>query len=134
MTALFHFIYSVYKRTGEGDSEAYYSSVLYLAIIRLALFYPLVRFCADLLNCKLNKVSIILYIIICLLFSYFRAPQKQNCGSNKKFDSASKLLLYVSAFLIAFLIGIGGAIASILFSKYIVDPYGLKGWLLQFFN
>jgi hypothetical protein len=105
-----------------------------MAVIRLALFYPLVRFCADLLNCKLNKVSIILYLIICLLFSYFRAPQKQSLISNKKYDNKSKLTLYVIAFLIVFLSGIGGAVASILVDKYFVEPYGLEGWLLRFFQ
>ncbi len=134
MRELFRFFCSLFKRSGESDTEAYYSSILCMAVIRLALFYPLVRFCADLLNCKLNKVSIILYLIICLLFSYFRAPQKQSLISNKKYDNISKLTLYVIAFLIVFLSGIGGAVASILVDKYFVEPYGLEGWLLQFFK
>ena len=134
MRELFRFFCSLFKRSGESDTEAYYSSILCIAVIRLALFYPLVRFCADLLNCKLNKVSIILYLIICLLFSYFRAPQKQSLISNKKYDNISKLTLYVIAFLIVFLSGIGGAVASILVDKYFVEPYGLEGWLLRFFQ
>lgn len=134
MRELSRFFYSLFKRSGESDTEAYYSSILCMAVIRLALFYPLVRFCADLLNCKLNKVSIILYLIICLLFSYFRAPQKQSLISNKKYDNISKLTLYVIAFLIVFLSGIGGAVASILVDKYFVEPYGLEGWLLRFFQ
>ncbi len=134
MTSLFHLMYSAYRRSGESDSDAYYRSILFLAIIRLTLYSPLVYFSASLLNCKPNKLSVILYLIIGIIYSYFRAPQKQSCKSNKKFDRMPKSLVFTIACIIVFLLGIGAPIVCILVGKYIIDPYGLEGWLLRFFH
>lgn len=133
MKELFYFMFSAYKRYGDNTkNEAYFYAILYLAMIRLALFFPLIHFCFELVNCKMNKLMTILYLIICFVYSYFRAPQKECCISSKKYNSVSKVSANVITFLIAFLSAIGSIFMIMLVDKYIVDPYGLEGWLLQF--
>ena len=84
MTTIFHIMYSVYKRSGESDSEAYHLSVLCVAMVRVAIFFPLVCFCVALINSELNKIVGLLYLVICWFYSYLKAPRKESCTSIKK--------------------------------------------------
>ena len=130
MTTIFHIMYSVYKRSGESDSEAYYLSVLCVAMVRVAIFFPLVCFCVALINSELNKIVGLLYLVICWFYSYLKAPRKESCTLIKKYDNVSKPLAYALIFLIMIL----GVIGIVLVGKYVVEPYGLEGWLLRFFK
>jgi hypothetical protein len=131
MKELFYFMYSVYKRYKESDSEAYSSAILVMAYLRAALFFPLVCICISLTDNGLIPVVPILYPIICWIYSKKRAPKKESCISKKKYYHVPcpRLLMFI----INFSFGIGGIIVGGLLSKYIRE-YGLEGWLLRFFH
>lgn len=132
MKELFYFMYSVYKRSKESDSEAYSSAILVLAFIRAALFFPLVCICVALTDNGLIPVVVIIYPIICWIYSKKRAPKIENCISKKKYYHVPcpKLLMFI----IIFSSALWGLFVMALVSKYIITPYGLEGCLLRFIN
>lgn len=130
MKELFYIMYSVYKKSGDTVTEAYLTSVLVVGALRFALTLPLVVFFVDLIHSESIKIIGPLYFVICLIYSYLKAPQKQNCDSHKKYGKTHKLFAYSIMILILF----WGPLGGILVEKYIIKGYGLEGWLLRFFN
>lgn len=131
MKELFYFMYSVYKRSKESDSEAYSSAILVLAFIRAALFFPLVCICVALTDNGLIPVVVIIYPIICWIYSKKRAPQIKSCiPKNMKYHHVPcpRLLMFI----ILIFIQLSGMIGGGYIAKVIRD-YGLEGWLLRFF-
>lgn len=133
MTSIFQILYSAYKRSGYNDSMAYTRSSISLAAFRLAFFFPILTLCSEIIY-KLNGLFIILYLIFFLVYSYKNAPRKESCVSQKKYDRIPKLLVFGVGVLLGVLLFFWGASLSIMVCKYIIDPYGLEGWLFRFFN
>lgn len=132
MKELFYFMFTVYKRSKESDSLAYDSAKTCLVFIRVAMFFPLVYFCAALINPSLLLLVIIPYLIIIWIYSKKRAPKIENCISKKKYYHVPcpKLLMFI----INFSSALWGLFGMALVSKYIITPYGLEGCLLRFIN
>ncbi len=132
MKELLCFIYAVYKQSNESNELAYSSAISCLGLIRIAIFFPMVYFCVALIHPVLLVIVCIPYLIITRIYSKRRAPKKENCISNKRYYHARcpRLLMFVILLLFELL----GLLGAALVGKYIIDPYGLEGWLLRFFH
>lgn len=131
MTELFYFMYSVYRRAKESDSEAYSSAILVMSYLRFCLFFPFVAICITLTDNGLIPLALIIHPLICWIYSKKRAPKKESCISKQKYFRVPcpKLLMFI----INFSFGIYVFFAGGILCKYFRDN-GLEGWLLRFFN
>lgn len=127
---IYKIMYYSYSRYYPDDTLRIKSSaILFVAMIRISLFSPVLGFLGALTDYKYKYIIIGLYTLVCIFISIKSSPKSVNTDLiKKKFRGLYKVYPYI----ILVLSIIWGVIGSVLGSKYIVKPYGLEGWLLHF--